>query len=151
MLQNNGKIHLYFVFQVHYDVGGIFFQQGCTDQSAYQKARDHFRQTKELLKKVFLPFTADIKLQYDKICLAQLYLLYVLFLVGLDRSCSPGWETSGRLLERLQSFDWRLWLRLSDDRLRSHQQSDPGAQLPGQSRRRRHSQSQDVFCKNTRQ
>uniref|UniRef100_A0A671YU98 Integrator complex subunit 8 n=1 Tax=Sparus aurata TaxID=8175 RepID=A0A671YU98_SPAAU len=38
--------------QVHYDVGGIFFQQGCTDQSAYQKARDHFRQTKELLKKL---------------------------------------------------------------------------------------------------
>uniref|UniRef100_A0A3Q3WQW2 INTS8 TPR repeats domain-containing protein n=1 Tax=Mola mola TaxID=94237 RepID=A0A3Q3WQW2_MOLML len=38
--------------QVHYDVGGIFFQQGCTDQTAYQKARDHFRQTKELLKKL---------------------------------------------------------------------------------------------------
>uniref|UniRef100_A0A8C4GQI6 INTS8 TPR repeats domain-containing protein n=1 Tax=Dicentrarchus labrax TaxID=13489 RepID=A0A8C4GQI6_DICLA len=37
--------------QVHYDVGCIFFQQGCTDQPAYQKARDHFRQTKELLKK----------------------------------------------------------------------------------------------------
>uniref|UniRef100_A0A8C4F013 INTS8 TPR repeats domain-containing protein n=1 Tax=Dicentrarchus labrax TaxID=13489 RepID=A0A8C4F013_DICLA len=34
--------------QVHYDVGCIFFQQGCTDQPAYQKARDHFRQTKEL-------------------------------------------------------------------------------------------------------
>lgn len=63
-------MHLYFVFQVHYDVGGIFFQQGCTDQSAYQKARDHFRQTKELLKKVFLPFTADTKLQFasNKIC-----------------------------------------------------------------------------------
>uniref|UniRef100_A0A3Q3MYK8 Integrator complex subunit 8 n=1 Tax=Labrus bergylta TaxID=56723 RepID=A0A3Q3MYK8_9LABR len=38
--------------QVHYDLGGIFFQQGCTDQPAYQKARDHFRQTKELLKKL---------------------------------------------------------------------------------------------------
>ncbi|CAG5956325.1 unnamed protein product [Menidia menidia] len=38
--------------QVHYDLGGIFFQQGCTDQSAYEKARDHFRQTKELLKKL---------------------------------------------------------------------------------------------------
>uniref|UniRef100_A0A8P4K3K0 INTS8 TPR repeats domain-containing protein n=1 Tax=Dicentrarchus labrax TaxID=13489 RepID=A0A8P4K3K0_DICLA len=38
--------------QVHYDVGCIFFQQGCTDQPAYQKARDHFRQTKELLKKL---------------------------------------------------------------------------------------------------
>ncbi|XP_013880244.1 integrator complex subunit 8 [Austrofundulus limnaeus] len=38
--------------QVHYDLGGIFFQQGCTDQSAYEKARDHFRQTNELLKKL---------------------------------------------------------------------------------------------------
>uniref|UniRef100_A0A3B4ZM93 Integrator complex subunit 8 n=1 Tax=Stegastes partitus TaxID=144197 RepID=A0A3B4ZM93_9TELE len=38
--------------QVHYDLGGIFFQQGCTDQPTYEKARDHFRQTKELLKKV---------------------------------------------------------------------------------------------------
>lgn len=46
------------MFQVHYDVGGIFFQQGCTDQTAYQKARDHFRQTKELLKKVPLTETA---------------------------------------------------------------------------------------------
>uniref|UniRef100_A0AAQ5YAT0 INTS8 TPR repeats domain-containing protein n=1 Tax=Amphiprion ocellaris TaxID=80972 RepID=A0AAQ5YAT0_AMPOC len=38
--------------QVHYDLGGIFFQQGCTDQPTYEKARDHFRQTKELLKKL---------------------------------------------------------------------------------------------------
>uniref|UniRef100_A0A673AP30 INTS8 TPR repeats domain-containing protein n=1 Tax=Sphaeramia orbicularis TaxID=375764 RepID=A0A673AP30_9TELE len=38
--------------QVHYDLGGIFFQQGCTDQPAHEKARDHFRQTKELLKKL---------------------------------------------------------------------------------------------------
>ncbi|XP_023275463.1 integrator complex subunit 8, partial [Seriola lalandi dorsalis] len=38
--------------QVHYDLGGIFFQQACTDQPAFEKARDHFRQTKELLKKV---------------------------------------------------------------------------------------------------
>ncbi|KAA8586231.1 hypothetical protein FQN60_007800 [Etheostoma spectabile] len=37
--------------QVHYDLGGIFFQQGCTDQTAYENARDHFRQTKELLTK----------------------------------------------------------------------------------------------------
>uniref|UniRef100_A0A667XQN3 Integrator complex subunit 8 n=1 Tax=Myripristis murdjan TaxID=586833 RepID=A0A667XQN3_9TELE len=35
--------------QVHYDLGGIFFQQGCTDQPAYEKAREHFRQTKELM------------------------------------------------------------------------------------------------------
>lgn len=40
------------VFQVNYDLGGIFFQQGCTDQTAYEKARDHFRQTKELFTKV---------------------------------------------------------------------------------------------------
>lgn len=37
-------------------MGGIFFHQGCTDQTAYRKARDHFRQTKDLLKKVFLKF-----------------------------------------------------------------------------------------------
>ena len=47
--------NLYLLFQVHYDLGGIFFQQGCTDQPAFEKARDHFRQTKELLKKVDLP------------------------------------------------------------------------------------------------
>lgn len=41
--------------QVHYDLGGIFFQQGSTDQPAYGKARDHFRQTKELLKKLESP------------------------------------------------------------------------------------------------
>uniref|UniRef100_A0A3B4AF93 INTS8 TPR repeats domain-containing protein n=1 Tax=Periophthalmus magnuspinnatus TaxID=409849 RepID=A0A3B4AF93_9GOBI len=41
--------------QVHYDLGGIFFQQGSTDQPAYVKARDHFRQTKELLKKLVSP------------------------------------------------------------------------------------------------
>lgn len=45
------------VFQVHYDLGGIFFQQGCTDQTAYQKARDHFQQTKELLTKVHVLVT----------------------------------------------------------------------------------------------
>uniref|UniRef100_A0A7N8WXH6 Integrator complex subunit 8 n=1 Tax=Mastacembelus armatus TaxID=205130 RepID=A0A7N8WXH6_9TELE len=38
--------------QVHYDLGGIFFQQSCTDQLAYKKAKDHFRQTNELLKKL---------------------------------------------------------------------------------------------------
>ncbi|XP_028316486.1 integrator complex subunit 8 isoform X2 [Gouania willdenowi] len=38
--------------QVHYDLGAIFFHQGCTDQPAYEKARDHFRQTNELLKKL---------------------------------------------------------------------------------------------------
>ncbi|XP_061597267.1 integrator complex subunit 8 [Cololabis saira] len=38
--------------QVHYDLGGIFFHQGSTDQSAYEKAQGHFRQTKELLKKL---------------------------------------------------------------------------------------------------
>ncbi|XP_010786071.1 integrator complex subunit 8 isoform X1 [Notothenia coriiceps] len=38
--------------QVNYDLGGIFFQQGCTDQTAYEKARDHFRQTKELFTKL---------------------------------------------------------------------------------------------------
>uniref|UniRef100_A0A4W6DU16 Integrator complex subunit 8 n=1 Tax=Lates calcarifer TaxID=8187 RepID=A0A4W6DU16_LATCA len=38
--------------QVHYDLGCIFFQQGCTDQPAFEKAREHFRQTKELFKKL---------------------------------------------------------------------------------------------------
>lgn len=56
------------VFQVHYDVGGIFFQQGCTDQAAFQKARNHFRQTKELLKKVFLTQIAYRKLQRCWFC-----------------------------------------------------------------------------------
>lgn len=37
--------------QVHYDLGGIFFQQGCSDQLAYEKAREHFQQTRELLLK----------------------------------------------------------------------------------------------------
>lgn len=41
--------------QVHYDLGGIFFQQGSTDQPAYGKAKDHYRQTKELLKKLESP------------------------------------------------------------------------------------------------
>uniref|UniRef100_A0A674EK69 Integrator complex subunit 8 n=1 Tax=Salmo trutta TaxID=8032 RepID=A0A674EK69_SALTR len=36
---------------VHYDLGGIFFQQGCSDQLAYEKAREHFQQTRELLLK----------------------------------------------------------------------------------------------------
>uniref|UniRef100_A0A672MM61 Integrator complex subunit 8-like n=1 Tax=Sinocyclocheilus grahami TaxID=75366 RepID=A0A672MM61_SINGR len=29
--------------QVHYDLGGIHFQQGCSDPSVYEKAREHFR------------------------------------------------------------------------------------------------------------
>uniref|UniRef100_A0A4W5N246 Integrator complex subunit 8 n=1 Tax=Hucho hucho TaxID=62062 RepID=A0A4W5N246_9TELE len=33
--------------QVHYDLGGIFFQQGCSDQLAYEKAREHFQQARE--------------------------------------------------------------------------------------------------------
>ncbi|XP_061679075.1 integrator complex subunit 8 isoform X2 [Syngnathoides biaculeatus] len=38
--------------QVHYDLGAIFFQRGCTDRPAFEQARDHFRQTKELLRKL---------------------------------------------------------------------------------------------------
>ncbi|XP_030644992.1 integrator complex subunit 8 [Chanos chanos] len=38
--------------QVHYDLGGIYFQQGCSDPSAYEKAREHFRTAKELLSKL---------------------------------------------------------------------------------------------------
>lgn len=37
--------------QVHFDLGGIYFQQGCSDHSAYEKAREHFRLTRELLSK----------------------------------------------------------------------------------------------------
>ena len=40
------------VIQVRYDLGGIYFQQGCTDQGAYGKAMEHFRQTRDLLQKV---------------------------------------------------------------------------------------------------
>lgn len=52
------------LFQVHYDVGSIFFHQGCTDRAAYQKARDHFRQTKALLKKVFLADVSYMSLYF---------------------------------------------------------------------------------------
>ncbi|KAJ3609762.1 hypothetical protein NHX12_024273 [Muraenolepis orangiensis] len=38
--------------QGHYDLGAIYFQQGCTDQGAYEKAREHFRQTRDLLQKL---------------------------------------------------------------------------------------------------
>ncbi|XP_034016597.1 integrator complex subunit 8 [Thalassophryne amazonica] len=38
--------------QVHYDLGAIFFQHGCTDQPAYEKSKVHFRQTNELVKKL---------------------------------------------------------------------------------------------------
>uniref|UniRef100_A0A665TK49 INTS8 TPR repeats domain-containing protein n=1 Tax=Echeneis naucrates TaxID=173247 RepID=A0A665TK49_ECHNA len=51
--------------QVHYDLGGIFFQQGCTDQPAFVKASDHFRQTKELLKK--LDLTVHVHLDEERL------------------------------------------------------------------------------------
>ncbi|MBN3295373.1 INT8 protein, partial [Amia calva] len=38
--------------QVHYDLGAVFFQQGCSDSSCYEKSRDHFLKTKELLLKL---------------------------------------------------------------------------------------------------
>uniref|UniRef100_A0A3B4ELE2 INTS8 TPR repeats domain-containing protein n=1 Tax=Pygocentrus nattereri TaxID=42514 RepID=A0A3B4ELE2_PYGNA len=38
--------------QVHYDLGGIYFQQGCSDPSAYEKAQEHFCKTRELLTKL---------------------------------------------------------------------------------------------------
>uniref|UniRef100_A0A8C5BGL6 INTS8 TPR repeats domain-containing protein n=1 Tax=Gadus morhua TaxID=8049 RepID=A0A8C5BGL6_GADMO len=38
--------------QVRYDLGGIYFQQGCTDQGAYGKAMEHFRLTRDLLQKL---------------------------------------------------------------------------------------------------
>lgn len=38
--------------QVHFDLAGIYFQQGCSDHSAYEKAREHFRKTRELLAKL---------------------------------------------------------------------------------------------------
>lgn len=60
--------NLYSVFQVHYDLGCIFFQQGCTDQPAFEKAREHFRQTKELFKKVDL-------------------LVYFIFIMGRTSPC----------------------------------------------------------------
>uniref|UniRef100_A0A3Q3R083 INTS8 TPR repeats domain-containing protein n=1 Tax=Monopterus albus TaxID=43700 RepID=A0A3Q3R083_MONAL len=52
--------------QVHYDLGGIFFQQGCTDQPAFEKARDHFRQTKELLKKVHSLLDSTVHVHLDE-------------------------------------------------------------------------------------
>ncbi|XP_067282482.1 integrator complex subunit 8 isoform X3 [Pseudorasbora parva] len=44
--------------QVHYDLGGIYFQQGCSEASVYEKAREHFRMARELLTK--LDFSASI-------------------------------------------------------------------------------------------
>ncbi|XP_023648781.1 integrator complex subunit 8 isoform X2 [Paramormyrops kingsleyae] len=38
--------------QVHYDLGAIFFQQGCSDAASYEKAKGHFFRTKELLHKL---------------------------------------------------------------------------------------------------
>ncbi|KAL2079925.1 hypothetical protein ACEWY4_023718 [Coilia grayii] len=38
--------------QVHYDLGGIYFQQGGSDPAAYEKARDNFRRAKELYSKL---------------------------------------------------------------------------------------------------
>ncbi|KAJ8267890.1 hypothetical protein COCON_G00130620 [Conger conger] len=38
--------------QVHYNLGAIFFQQGCSDPASYEKARQHFFKTKELLLKL---------------------------------------------------------------------------------------------------
>ncbi|XP_018606035.1 integrator complex subunit 8 [Scleropages formosus] len=38
--------------QVHYDLGAIFFQQGFSDPSACEKAREHFLKTRELLQKL---------------------------------------------------------------------------------------------------
>uniref|UniRef100_A0AAX7UVJ7 INTS8 TPR repeats domain-containing protein n=1 Tax=Astatotilapia calliptera TaxID=8154 RepID=A0AAX7UVJ7_ASTCA len=52
--------------QVHYDLGGIFFHQGCTDLPIYEKARDHFRQTKELLKKVIIFYHSFIHVHLDE-------------------------------------------------------------------------------------
>uniref|UniRef100_A0A9J7Z6A0 Uncharacterized protein n=1 Tax=Cyprinus carpio carpio TaxID=630221 RepID=A0A9J7Z6A0_CYPCA len=38
--------------KVHYNLGGIYFQQGCSDPSVYEKAKEHFRKARELLTKV---------------------------------------------------------------------------------------------------
>ncbi|KAK5604661.1 hypothetical protein CRENBAI_013320, partial [Crenichthys baileyi] len=55
--------------QVRYDLGGIFFQQGCADQPAYEKARDHFRTMKEISQKLDVTVHLDEKrlTQYDQI------------------------------------------------------------------------------------
>uniref|UniRef100_A0A3B4FIG4 Integrator complex subunit 8 n=1 Tax=Pundamilia nyererei TaxID=303518 RepID=A0A3B4FIG4_9CICH len=53
--------------QVHYDLGGIFFHQGCTDLPIYEKARDHFRQTKELLKKVIIFYHIHVHLDEKRL------------------------------------------------------------------------------------
>ncbi|KAG2467247.1 INT8 protein, partial [Polypterus senegalus] len=38
--------------QVSYDLGTVFFQQGCSNSSCYEKAREHFLKTRELLAKL---------------------------------------------------------------------------------------------------
>ncbi|KAG1935322.1 integrator complex subunit [Pimephales promelas] len=44
--------------QVHYDLGGIYFQQGCSETLVYEKAREHFRMARELFTK--LDFSATL-------------------------------------------------------------------------------------------
>uniref|UniRef100_A0A665THJ1 INTS8 TPR repeats domain-containing protein n=1 Tax=Echeneis naucrates TaxID=173247 RepID=A0A665THJ1_ECHNA len=87
--------------QVHYDLGGIFFQQGCTDQPAFVKASDHFRQTKELLKKVnylfILIFVMAATLSHEIlfICIFQLDLTVH---VHLDEERLAGYWNACRAL-----------------------------------------------------
>lgn len=61
-----------FILQVHYDLGGIYFQQGCSDPSANAKAQEHFRKTRELLAKV-----GDIHTVFSWFPLFLFWLLFV--------------------------------------------------------------------------
>lgn len=67
--------------QVHYDLGAIYFQQGCSDPSAYVKAQEHFRKTRELLAKVDEASYAVLAFYLS------LFSMFVCLLVG----CSNTW------------------------------------------------------------
>lgn len=70
------------VLQVHFDLGGIYFQQGCSDHSAYEKAREHFRLTRELLSKVRrFPFT---RLIIQTVVHLHLYKLWYISLLKMS-------------------------------------------------------------------
>lgn len=125
------------VWQVHYDLGGMYFQQGCSETLVYEKAREHFRMARELFTKVrhnqikgtLLKKEHDVIIYSGSwhnwnafkivlICWDQhkflihdfLYSFCCLMAAGfLCISLLFGWAAVGWILERLQNSDRNLW------------------------------------------
>lgn len=116
--------------QVHFDLGGIYFQQGCSDHSAYEKAREHFRLTRELLSKVWwFSFLNKTHRSHHMNPHTVLLCLAVGQLVFL----SSGPAAVGGLLERVQNSDRDLRLqRGSAQPIRTHQLLHEESKLWGQ-------------------